>query len=59
MPFARRWLKMDRLDLVLQSMVQSRTLHPYPVLHDIGGSLVSQAEHTVIVTADGCMVTTR
>ena len=30
-----------------------------PVLADIAGSLVSQHEHTVIVTADGCVVTTR
>jgi methionyl aminopeptidase len=28
------------------------------VLHDIPGSLVSQAEHTLIVTEDGCVVTT-
>jgi methionyl aminopeptidase len=39
--------------------VRIGVLHPYPVLHDIGGSVVSQHEHTLIVTADGCIVTTR
>jgi methionyl aminopeptidase len=29
------------------------------VLADIAGSLVSQHEHTLIVTGDGCIVTTR
>jgi methionine aminopeptidase, type II (EC 3.4.11.18) len=59
MPFARRWVGTDKMDLALQTLVQTRTLHPYPVLHDIPGSLVSQAEHTLIVTAEGCLVTTR
>ncbi|MDD1725019.1 MAG: type II methionyl aminopeptidase, partial [Methanospirillum sp.] len=30
----------------------------YPVLSDVPGSYISQAEHTMIVTSDGCMVTT-
>jgi methionyl aminopeptidase len=59
MPFARRWIEMDKMDMALQTLVQTRALHPYPVLHDITGSLVSQAEHTLIVTSDGCLVTTR
>ncbi len=59
LPFARRWLKEKRMDLALPALVRSQVLHVYPVLADIPGSLVSQAEHTVIVTADGCIVTTR
>jgi methionyl aminopeptidase len=59
MPFARRWIAMDKMDIALQTLVQTRALHPYPVLHDIAGSLVSQAEHTLIVTAEGYLVTTR
>jgi methionyl aminopeptidase len=59
LPFARRWLKEKRLDLALPSLLRSQVLHVYPVLSDIPGSLVSQAEHTIIVTADGCIVTTR
>jgi len=59
LPFSRRWLKERKQDIVLHALVRSQTLHVYPVLSDIPGSLVSQHEHTVIVTADGCVVTTR
>jgi methionyl aminopeptidase len=59
LPFARRWLGEKRLDLALPTLIRSQVLHVYPVLSDIPGALVSQAEHTVIVTGDGCIVTTR
>jgi len=59
LPFSRRWLKERKQDLALPTLVRSHTLHAYPVLSDIPGSLVSQHEHTVIVTDDGCVVTTR
>jgi methionyl aminopeptidase len=59
LPFARRWLNEKRIDLSLPNLIRSQVLHVYPVLSDIPGSLVSQAEHTIIVTADGCIVTTR
>lgn len=59
LPFSRRWLKERREDLALPTLLRSQVLHVYPVLSDIPGSLVSQAEHTLIVTADGCIVTTR
>ncbi|MDD1685087.1 MAG: type II methionyl aminopeptidase [Methanoregula sp.] len=59
LPFSRRWLNEKRTDLSLPALVRSQVLRVYPVLSDVPGSLVSQAEHTIIVTADGCMVTTR
>ncbi|MFA6225870.1 MAG: type II methionyl aminopeptidase [Methanoregula sp.] len=59
LPFSRRWLKERKQDLALPALVRSQALHGYPVLADIPGSLVSQHEHTIIVTADGCVVTTR
>jgi methionyl aminopeptidase len=59
LPFARRWLIEKKTDIALSVLVRSQILHVYPVLSDISGSLVSQHEHTVIVTADGCIVTTR
>ena len=59
LPFSRRWLKERKQDIVLPALVRTHTLHVYPVLADIPGSLVSQHEHTVIVTSDGCVVTTR
>jgi len=59
LPFARRWVPGGKVDIGLMNLVQSGILHPFPVLHDVPGSFVSQAEHTLIVTADGCEVTTR
>jgi methionyl aminopeptidase len=59
LPFARRWLPDRKMDIALPALVRSGILHSYPVLADIPGSLVSQHEHTVIVTSDGCIVTTR
>ena len=59
LPFARRWINEKKLDIALSSLVRSQVLHVYPVLSDIPGSLVSQHEHTVIVTSEGCIVTTR
>jgi len=59
LPFSRRWLGEKKLELALPALVRSQHLHAYPVLSDIAGSLVSQHEHTVIVTGDGCIVTTR
>ncbi len=59
LPFARRWVASDKTDLALMTLKRSKILHAYPVLHDIPGSLVSQHEHTLIVTGDGCTVTTR
>ena len=59
LPFARRWMAEKKLDITFPSLVRSHILHGYPVLSDIPGSLISQHEHTVIVTSDGCVVTTR
>lgn len=58
MPFAKRWLDADRLDMSLRRLKSQEVLHGYPVLKEKDGIVVSQAEHTVIVTSDGCEVTT-
>lgn len=63
LPFAERWLakKMSklRLELTLRELVGVGALLPYHVLAERAGGKVAQAEHTVIVTEDGCEVTTR
>jgi methionyl aminopeptidase len=59
LPFARRWIGEKKLDMALPVLIRSGILHAYPVLADIPGSLVSQHEHTIIVTENGCTVTTR
>ncbi len=58
MPFARRWMADGKLDIALASLVNKGIVRSYPVLSDIPGSLVSQHEHTIVVTGDGCIVTT-
>jgi methionyl aminopeptidase len=58
LPFARRHLKTPKPDLALSRLVREGILHAYPVLADIPGSYVSQSEHTLIVTNDGCVITT-
>ncbi|PSQ41199.1 type II methionyl aminopeptidase, partial [Halobacteriales archaeon QS_9_68_42] len=59
LPFARRWLDTSRAKMALRRLEQQNVVHGYPVLKEQDGSLVSQREHTVIVTEDGCEVTTR
>ncbi|MDY6966013.1 MAG: type II methionyl aminopeptidase [Halobacteriota archaeon] len=58
LPFAKRWLSIDRLDLAIKQLEKAKVLHAFPILKEDGNGLVSQAEHTVIVQEDGCEVTT-
>jgi len=59
LPFATRWLDVDRPEMALRRLERQNVVHGYPVLKEDEGALVSQKEHTVIVTEDGCEVTTR
>jgi methionyl aminopeptidase len=63
LPFAERWLakRMSklRLELTLRELVSAGALWPYHVLAERAKGKVAQAEHTVIVTEQGCDVTTR
>jgi len=60
LPFAKRWLPRERLDLALRTLESTKgVLREYPVLKEEGNGLVSQAEHTVIVKKGGCEVTTK
>jgi methionyl aminopeptidase len=58
LPFARRWLKAERVDYALSLLIKGGIVHKYPVLWEAEEAVVSQAEHTVIVTDDGCEVIT-
>ena len=59
LPFATRWLDGPRPAMALRTLKQQNIVHGYPVLKEQDGFYVSQKEHTVIVTEDGCEVTTR
>jgi len=59
LPFATRWLDGSRPEMALRRLQRQDIVHGYPVLKEQDGYLVSQKEHTIIVTDDGCEVTTR
>ena len=58
LPFATRWLDVARSEMALRRLKMNNIVHGYPVLQEDEGCLVSQKEHTVIVTEDGCEITT-
>ena len=63
LPFAERWLSKRmsklRLELTIRELVGIGAFWPYYVLAERAKGKVAQAEHTVIVTDQGCEVTTR
>lgn len=59
LPFARRWLKGERAEYALQQLLRAGAVHRYPVLWEVEGSLVSQAEATVVILEDRAEVITR
>ncbi len=59
LPFARRWLNVPRAELALPNLLRQGNLYVYHCLSDVPDCFVSQFEHTIIVTADGALVTTR
>jgi methionyl aminopeptidase len=58
LPFAARWIDEPRAEMAIRRLKQQDVLHGYPVLKEEEGRLVSQAEHTLVVTEDGCEITT-
>ena len=58
LPFAKRWLG-EHVDFAMVQLVKAGIIQPYPILKEIKGGLISQAEHTILVTGDGCEVITR
>ncbi len=63
LPFAERWLSRDfnsrlMLSAALKELLNSGSLHPYPVLAEAGKGMVAQFEHTVIVEHDGAKIIT-
>ncbi|MBU3901752.1 MAG: type II methionyl aminopeptidase [Candidatus Thermoplasmatota archaeon] len=60
LPFAERWCrdKVDNAEIVLRKLMRAMIITGYPVLREINKGIVTQAEHTVIVTENGCGVIT-
>jgi methionyl aminopeptidase len=64
LPFAERWVRKSFQSKLLVSaafkeLLQNHFIRGYPVLREVGKGLVSQTEHTILVTKDGCEVLTR
>jgi len=59
LPFAMRWLDTSRPKMAIRRLKMNGVVHGYPVLKEDDGALVSQKEHTVIVTESGCEITTK
>jgi methionyl aminopeptidase len=62
LPFSKRWLTgtlpEERLAHAFDQLLRVRNITGYPVLLEAARKPVAQAEHTIIVTEDGCRVTT-
>ena len=62
LPFAERWLKGVVPDKhhgeAFRELLSSRALMGYPVFVEISRKPVAQAEHTILIVEDGCVVLT-
>ena len=62
LPFASRWIMRrfqgSNTDAAFRELLASKCIMSYPQLLEKTRAKVAQAEHTVIITGDGCEVTT-
>ncbi len=62
LPFSERWLQglmsRDNYRIAFSELLSTRSLMAYPVFVETSGKPVAQAEHTVLITEDGCTILT-
>ncbi|MGQ9530639.1 MAG: type II methionyl aminopeptidase [Candidatus Bathycorpusculaceae bacterium] len=62
LPFAERWVKnvipKEQHQKAFKELLTSKSIMGYPVFIEASGKPVAQAEHTVLVVEDGCVVLT-
>jgi methionyl aminopeptidase len=62
LPFTERWLQKcvpaDHYSAAFSELLSSKSLTVYPTFIEASGKPVAQAEHTVIITKNGCHVLT-
>ncbi len=60
LPFAERWAHAlnPKAPALLNQLLRTGSVMTYPALIDVGGGVVAQTEHTMIVSANGADVTT-
>ncbi len=63
LPFAKRWLIAKfppiKVEFALRQLQQLGAMHAFPPLIEKARGLVSQAEHTLLVTDSGCEILTK
>ena len=61
LPFAERWLHAfnDDPQPSLQKLLRAGAVAYYPVLDELGHGMVTQAEHTLLLTSSGVEVLTQ
>lgn len=64
LPFAERWLRKEfrsrlLVSAALKELLQHHVLRGYPVLREVKKGMISQAEHTILISDDGCEVLTK
>lgn len=63
LPFAERWMtnaiEPNKLGFNLLQLQKEALLKHYPALSEASGGMVAQTEATLVITEDGCTVTTR
>jgi len=62
LPFTERWLQgcvsQDRYKDAFSELLSSKSLISYPTFIEASGKPVAQAEHTILLVKDGCIVLT-
>ena len=60
LPFAERWLHAIQKDATksLQKLIRGGVVSYYPVLDELGNGIVTQSEHTIMITDSGVEVLT-
>jgi methionyl aminopeptidase len=62
LPFTERWLQkvvpLNHYKIAFSELISSKALMSYPIFVEASGKPVAQAEHTVLVTENGCEVLT-
>lgn len=63
LPFAQRWLtsaiEPHKLNVNLLQLQKEAAIKHYPALSEASGGIVAQTEATLVITEDGCVVTTK
>jgi methionyl aminopeptidase len=62
LPFSERWLQQilprDKYKMAFSNLLSSHIIMSYPVFIEASRNPVAQAEHTILIIDDGCLVLT-